>query len=172
MNDFLYLPYIVEIVNQCGFALLAEQDIMRGISEDRDEIKWYGIQNLLIAGAHISKILWPDKNKKKECRGVELRKYLGIDCSSYKYLKDRNMRNHFEHIDERLDSWAESSKQHNFMDLCSSSMACPPIDSEDRLRIFDNTTWKVAFWKHDYELKLLLKDIKSLQNSITIRNKC
>lgn len=53
--------------------------------------------------ASVSKIFWPQKESKE--RGEWLRAKVGLP--EQHPLSDRRLRNHIEHIDERLDKWTE-----------------------------------------------------------------
>ena len=99
-------------------------------------------------------------------RGEKLRKSLGIEDNSP--IQPRNFRNHFEHFDERLEEWAESSERHNFVD----SSVLPPnmiagIDQKDYLRNFDSTTWTLTFRGDKYELKSIIKAIYELYPKVS-----
>src|SRR5437868_2073105 len=123
-----------EIAHQCNFAVLAESDLkqsflnMRTNSPDRvvnfsAEMNrfWYSAQALLVAVANISKIFWPIPSRPKKGEDEEarreyektrqedaeiLREALHIDNSSP--LKNRKLRDHFEHFDERIAKLPES----------------------------------------------------------------
>jgi len=152
-----------EIERQCKFAIIAIEQGKTGLSNNDSDLIWYAIQNFLVVVGNISKIFWPTRNKE---RGEELRRSLGIEDNSP--IQPRNFRNHFEHFDERLEEWAESSERHNFVD----SSILPPnmiagIDPKDFLRIFNPTTWTLTFRGDKYELKPIIKAIYELYPKIS-----
>lgn len=154
-----------EIERQCKFAIIAIEEVKTGLSNNNSDLVWYAIQNFLVAVGNISKIFWPI-NQKYGMRGEELRKSLGIEDNSP--IQPRNFRNHFEHFDERLEEWAESSERHNFVD----SSILPPnmiagIDQKDYLRNFDPTTWTLTFRGDKYELKPIIKAIYELYPKVS-----
>lgn len=154
-----------EIERQCKFAIIAIEEVKTGLSNNNSDLVWYAIQNFLVAVGNISKIFWPI-NQKYGMRGEELRKSLGIEDNSP--IQPRNFRNHFEHFDERLEEWAESSERHNFVD----SSILPPnmiagIDPKDFLRIFNPTTWTLTFRGDKYELKPIIKAIYELYPKVS-----
>jgi hypothetical protein len=53
--------------------------------------------------AVVSKILSPSGNRRSRSRAEHLRQYLGIEQGEP--ILGRTLRNHLEHIDERIDSW-------------------------------------------------------------------
>ncbi len=80
---------------------------------------WYSVEAFLMATGNISKVFWPSVSKshkeraKIEKRCTQLREKWGIKNDSP--LASRELRNHFEHFDERIDSWYYSKRQ-NLMD--------------------------------------------------------
>ena len=154
-----------EIERQCKFAIIAIEQTKVGLANNNFDLVWYAIQNFLVAVGNISKIFWPP-NQKYQMRGEELRKSLGIEHNSP--IQPRSFRNHFEHFDERLESWAASSKRRNFVD----SNIGPPnmiagIDTEDFLRSFDNTTWALTFRGDKYDLKPIIEAIYGLYPKVS-----
>ena len=127
-------------------------------AQDGDRV-WYSVQGLLIAVGNISKLLWPIAAHEE--RGRSLRQVLGVPDDSV--LAPRTFRNHFEHFDERLESWATSSERGNFVD----SNIGPPgmivgIDPGDYLRNLDTQDLAVTFRGDKYELNSILQAVKTL----------
>ena len=163
MEKMVLKIFQMEIERQCKFAIIAIEEVKTGLSNKDSDLVWYAIQNFLVAVGNISKIFWPTRNKE---RGEELRRSLGIEDNSP--IQPRNFRNHFEHFDERLEKWAESSERHNFVD----SSILPPnmiagIDPKDFLRIFNPTTWTLTFRGDKYELKPIIKPIYELYPKVS-----
>ncbi len=75
------------------------------------------VHNLLSNMGIISKILWPprgrtaEETRRADARGGHLRNLLGIGLEHA--LRNRTLRNHLEHLDERIDSWSASSESFN-----------------------------------------------------------
>ena len=93
------------------------------------------IQAFLVAVANLSKILW---NEKFTSRGEELRRVLQVPTDSP--VKDKNIRNVFEHYDERIESWVNSSKRRHISDMnisISGFSAIPDLDPIDCMRNLD-----------------------------------
>jgi hypothetical protein len=132
---------------------------------------WYSLQNFLVATANVSKLLW-DGNRDKtkaiigKARGKKLREIYGIEEKSP--LNDRNIRNHFEHFDERIDSWAASSARMSFVDSNigpKDSIAGPA--KSDYFRNFDPTKCILSYADEDYELITVNEAIKCLYEKVT-----
>jgi hypothetical protein len=78
---------------------------------------WFASHALLNAAANVSKHLWPGRRKRQDVqdrfahRGEELRAILGVNDDSP--LNNRDVRNDFEHADERLEEWWLDNPNHN-----------------------------------------------------------
>lgn len=190
MEKFVLRIFQEEIKRQCKFAVIATSEIKSGLSSLNADQVWYAIQNFLVAVANISKIFWPsyeryqyqgDKLRKEgkveeakkrikkaeelKQRGEELRKDLGVCNNSPIHL--REFRNHFEHFDERLEDWAKSSKNLNFVDSnIGPSNAIVGFSKGDYIRNFDNVAWRVTFRGEEYELKPVVKAIHELYQKL------
>ena len=67
----------------------------------------YSIQSFLGACGNVSKLLWPIKLADKASR-APLRRSLHANNKRsifYRYLENRDLRDHYEHFDERLQQW-------------------------------------------------------------------
>lgn len=143
-----------EVYGQCGFALEAAADMQRQLTgrlPDGAERLFASLQALLLAVANISKLLWGTSPTTSEARRP-LRSALQVNDDSP--LRNRDLRNHFEHFDERLEEWVERDPRRNFVDM----NVGPPgmlggIDpAQSFLRHFDPSRWVASFWDEEYEL--------------------
>src|SRR5262249_37965604 len=114
---------------------------------------------LLVAVANVARILW---STAYSARAAELRKILEVDDGSP--LKSRDFRNHFEHIGERLEAWANDSPRRNFVDssLGPPGMGVVGVDPGDFLRNFDPATWTVTFRGDSYQLRPVIEALRTL----------
>jgi hypothetical protein len=103
-----------EVTRQSRYALIAYEDIeywlhyhpddptYAGIDHKAAEDRlWSNVQSFLGAAAMVSNLLWGVGNSQSELRRC-LRDRFGVDDDSP--LRDRDLRNTFEHFDERLES--------------------------------------------------------------------
>ncbi len=114
---------------------------------------WIAIQNILNAAANISKALWGQGGRLAAQR-EPLRGNLQVDDTSP--LRDVVMRNHFEHYDERLDHWWNTSEAYNHLDMS----VLPPgavegIADTDMFRVFDPTSADIVFWGQRFNVRAL-----------------
>lgn len=91
----------MEINRQCKFALTALEDMDLG-NEEVNPRFWYSVQAFLSASANASKLLWGSTEEIAR-RRRPIRQSLGISDDSP--LRSRSFRNHFDHFDERLETW-------------------------------------------------------------------
>jgi hypothetical protein len=69
-------------------------------------------------------------------------------------LEDRSLRNHIEHFDERLDTWASSSRSFNFVDLNIMPIgAIQGIPQSEIFRQHDSQTNKFYFRGESFDIQ-------------------
>jgi hypothetical protein len=129
--------------------------------------------DLLQHAGNVSKILWPASQKPltKE-RGCWLRTVLTINDDHV--LADRRLRNHVEHFDERIDEWAVSSKNHNFVDhiIGSRSMvAGESVDDADTFRLYDPQANTFIFRGESFDVQLIADGLKDISTRVLERLK-
>jgi hypothetical protein len=115
-----------EIAFQCDCILRANDHLQTASNEpmptrDVSEI-WYALQGLLIAAANIQKLAWGQGGKKGPQR-ADLRTSLAITDNSA--LHNPDLRNDFEHFDERLDEWYATAPHQNYTTRGTSSFLNP-----------------------------------------------
>lgn len=117
---------------------------------------WYAIQNLLIAAGNLSKLLWGAGNA--EANRKPWRDSLGVTDDSV--LRDRGLRNHFEHFDEKLEAWYKVSERRNFVgrNIGPQNMI-QGLDEAERFHHFDPSTGLVTFWAQSLSLPKIVAEI-------------
>jgi hypothetical protein len=162
----LDLLFLMELRRQCRFALLATQDL-EDLPKPTDMTRfWYSIQAFLVAVGNISKILWPaSKSSKYKGRGDQLRNLLAI--SSHSYLEPRIFRNHFEHFDERIESWFASTGARGFADSCiGPSNEFGGMSTPHYLRNYATDTKTIWFCGTKYDLAPVVEEINELVEKV------
>jgi hypothetical protein len=154
--------FLSEIVLQIKIAQRAA-DRLPTISGPNDRIDaWSSIQLILVAAANVSKILWP--HKKYEVRGAHLRKLLSIDDSNILFKRD--IRNHFEHYDDRISAWFEKQSSAFYRDLKIGSSDSPfgddPILTTNRHRGYDPLTQTITFRGESIDLAAVLNALEEI----------
>jgi hypothetical protein len=160
MELMLLRTFQRQVELQCRAVLIASHDFNAAMLTNDLTHAWIAIQNLLTAAANISKALWGAGGRLAEER-KPLRQSLGVEDTAI--FRDVAMRNNFEHYDDRLDRWWETSAHHNHLD-----MSVLPADSVrglaeiDMFRVFDPSTGDVVFWGQRFNLNDLLREVERL----------
>lgn len=175
--------YTMEILLQCQYALNAVRQINANYNNTRfsaNEV-FRGIHSFLTHTSNISKLLWPGRplprkgetsqNYKSRCRATEqrgrvLRKTLGLPNDNH-VLKNRELRNHLEHYDERLDEWVAREHRDVLYDYIGPLDRVSSIAEADKLRQFDIQTGVFAFGGDIYNLKALASAVAELASTVS-----
>lgn len=154
MDPRLKRQFAKLLKQQIRFFVLALGDIRSGADTRAvggfwgDDRFWYGVQNALLAVGNTSKVLWGQKGKYATERAA-LREWLGITDDSP--IRPTRMRNHFEHMDERIDKWYADGAE-LFSDRVVAGV--PPYRSDTgQFRWFEgHETLVVNFWGDRWDL--------------------
>lgn len=112
MKEFQDMIFISEILLQSKIAQRAFERL-QATHENFDRLEvWCSIQSILVSAANVSKILWPSKDR---LRGERLREMLKVEIDNP--LSNRKFRNHFEHYDERIETWFHNRSNSVYIDL-------------------------------------------------------
>ena len=110
------------------------------------------LHSLLTHAGGVSRLLWPPRPKKAagetpaeyetrwaaaKNRGEVLRKATNSDSDAHP-LRNRDLRNQMEHLDELLDTWRASGDRTGFVDwTIESEGGITGLPQQSRLRVFD-----------------------------------
>ena len=160
MDPHVTTVFKSEVRRQSKFALMAADDLKTSLEQQDQDRIWYAIQVILVSVGNLSKLFWPSKTRTRD----DLREEYSLSDDSA--IAPRNFRNHFEHFDERIEAWANSSSQ-MFID----SNVAPPgmisgIDSSEFLRNFDPESYAVTFRGDLYPLKPVLEEVNRIHEQV------
>jgi hypothetical protein len=99
-----------------------------------------------------------------------LRQALKVDDAHV--LKNRTLRDHFEHLDERLDEWAETSPNKNIVDNMIGPRAAiggNAIKDQDIIRMFDPGTKLIVFRGERFDIQGLVGGLTEVQSKAAER---
>ncbi|MGP9678622.1 hypothetical protein ACT3TC_08295, partial [Halomonas sp. AOP27-A1-41] len=122
--------------------------------------------------SNMSKIFWPpqtkgNKGEQRRLRGEILREKLGLPDQGH-FLCDRNIRNHLEHYDERLDDWRENSpERHILSDMIGPPSAIGGIDPQNMMRGYAPSTHSFNFRGESYDIQQLADTIVLINEQIS-----
>jgi hypothetical protein len=160
MELMLLRIYQRQIQLQCQAVLVGSHDLNSAMTTGDMTRVWIAIQNILAAAANISKALWGQGGKFAKER-EPLRASLQVDDTSP--LRNVVMRNHFEHYDERLDRWWDSSKSHNHLDMSiMPAGAIQGLADIDMFRVFDPATADIVFWGQRFNVNEIVQEAARL----------
>ncbi len=146
MDTMLLRVFQAHVADQCNAAMMgASQMNVDRRSFDHD-VFWIGCQNLCTGAANVAKALWGIKGSGLFEPRRPLRESLGVSDNSP--LRNVDMRNAFEHLDERIDEWWGKSGRHRLVDRSVGPLAYfeQRYQEVERFRIFDPTTMDISFW--------------------------
>lgn len=111
-NNLLLIKYN-DIVQNCETVVEAYNEMHYALQDGKNDLFWRKAKELLVAAANVSKALWGGKTDESKERRRAMREALGVVDDMQ--INCRTVRNCFEHLDERLDSWAEKSTSGNMI---------------------------------------------------------
>lgn len=140
-----------------------------GVFEDlkrNKDLSWHHINGLLIYAARISRILW-GKNGYKKTRGEYLRGVLNISESSIFHYQNRDVRDDFDHIDERIDDFERGDlKGRVDRNIAPVNDWIGNMGVGDYARHYDPQTRIIYFGLHSLSIVELLQELKHLEREV------
>ena len=174
MDSFIEGVFLEELRARCSACFVAVKELNSALSEQPSERDLFRPANELICqAAMISKLLWPPGHRdassaeRARLRGEHLRKIIGVDNDHP--VKSRKLRDHFEHYDERLDAWAESSRNHNIIKRFvgpRGAIAGDAIGDGDIIEHYDPSTKILSFRGESFDIQSLVDGIISVQSKV------
>jgi hypothetical protein len=140
-----------EIETQCRFILRAEERL-RTVPGDV-MLAWQELQTVVVSAANISKILWGSSGRKEKER-EPLRRALKVPDDSP--LRDPDLRNDFEHFDERIDLFFDGAPTRPYAGRNIGDVASFGGPSTDWFGFFDPFSGVITFWEHSVSLPALV----------------
>src|ERR1039458_1723222 len=114
-----------QVVFQCQAVILAAQDMQTALNtkppnpawQQAQTRFWHGAHNLVVAVGNLSKTMWgsgnPEERRRRYAERQPLRGSLQVTDASP--LRVVDIRNDYEHFDERLKRWWKTSTHHNYV---------------------------------------------------------
>jgi hypothetical protein len=161
MNPMLLRLFQQETRAHCKYILIATNQLdQRNSTGSYDDAFWRELQTFVASAANVSKLLWGQGGKFAKER-KPLRDSINVKDSSP--LKHTTMRNHFEHIDERLDRWWRESATHNIANYnVGPSTMIDGLKTIELFRAYDPSTRTARFWGNTYNLKEIVEEVERI----------
>ncbi|KXI30857.1 hypothetical protein [Paraglaciecola hydrolytica] len=169
MDEFLAKIYLEQAKQECERCFHSIQ-IMNAITQKKlDDDFFQHALDLIHHAAAVSRIFWPPGGKNKQStkrahrRGQALRDMLQLQSGHA--VQNRSLRDHFEHFDERLDDWAENSRNRNIVHRLfgpRSAIGGVAIQDSDIIHHFDPATKIFGFRGEHYNIQELATGIDDI----------
>lgn len=174
MDDFLLRIYLEQAKEECQRAFLAIEQLNEAIASSGKRDPFGPAQAMVHHTAAVSRIFWPPpggRNKaarqRSQRRGEVLRAAIGVGNGHP--VQNRTLRDHFEHFDERLDDWAEKSKNRNIVKQLvgpRSAIGGDAITDEDIIHHYDPATKVYAFRGEQFDVQELASGLGDIHRLI------
>jgi hypothetical protein len=145
------------VADQCRIVIVSVPQINEAVAARDQDSLWVACQMFVVGAGNISKALWGQAGKLTLER-EPLRDSLGVTNTSP--LRIVNMRNNFEHYDERIDTWWDTCPNHNILDrMIGSPDAVVGLSDTERFRVYDPTSGSIVFWGQQFELQPIATEV-------------
>ena len=161
MNNHIKRIYLGELIKQAKHATHCA-NLMDQCEKHSTEDFFREAEHFIQHAAAISQLLWPSGSEAKK-RAKYLRTELGITDDNI--LKNSALRNHIVHFDERLDTWANNSKGHNFVDQNIGVMIIG-LDQTNYLRNYNPQNYEYTFLNEVFNLKKIQSAIEEMYHAV------
>lgn len=176
MDESLERIYLSQVKQEWDLCQRAIRDFNGALddSEKNDPFP-YAIQFVNHCAA-ISRMFWPPKNSRKDAhiraqvRGNYLRNALSIKDDHP--VKGRQLRDHFEHFDERLDEWAERSRYRNIVNRLLGPrqlVGGDGVEDGDVIHHYDPETKIYAFRGQKFDMQELAAGVADIYMKLEVR---
>lgn len=170
------MVFIVELGEQCRAFMTAYSEvtelIAQGLPRNEEERRifsrriWSRLQACLASCSIIYKILWPSQlNEKALIRSRGIKQFIELD---EKNPFPREVRNSFEHIDERLSDWLITQSDDIPWGWCLSSFDQEeePGDSSQAFRYFHLDTFDLRVADSSCNLREVMQHVHKISNKL------
>lgn len=182
MDDFALEVFVNELLQQSELAFEAYAHLYAQAQTPHQVL--FDVQAFLAAAACASLILFPRPKRKPadlrdacELRGKELRALLEVPDDSI--LRSYELRDHFQHFDERLQKWANRPYPKGFADqnvfrgfTHEKAVTQLPVAPEDNLRLYSDQPPTITFMGNQFPLDKIAEALAILKGYILASPDC
>ncbi|WP_293367808.1 hypothetical protein [Nevskia sp.] len=173
MDEFLQSIYLEQVKQECEACFFAIRAFNAAVNSRGTDDPFVHAMALVHRAAAVSRVFWPPGAKDKRLRqrsqrrGDLLRNLLGVTPNHA--IQSRTLRDHFEHFDERLDDWAERSKNRNIVKQLlgpRSAIGGDAIEDADIIHNYDPATKVYAFRGEKFDIQAIAYGIDDLHSKV------
>lgn len=138
------------------------------VNEANPDPLFENIHHFIVHVSNVMKLIQPNTREDTDFRKYRMIKIKEVfpDIPQID-PKDINVRNDFEHFDERIDSWVINSKKHNYADKnIMPEGAIHGLDAKDNFRQYDPQTKILYFACREYHLERLYGYVQEVKNAM------
>lgn len=174
MDEFLQKIYLGQVKQECERCFQAIHAMNAIMNKQFEDDFFQPALDLIHHAAAVSRIFWPpggrnkQNTKRAQRRGQFLRDLLVIPAGHA--VQNRSLRDHFEHFDERLDDWAETSKNRNIVFRFIGSrnaIGGSAIQDSDIIHHFDPQTKVFSFRGEKFDVQALAHGLDDIFKKAT-----
>jgi hypothetical protein len=164
MDPMLLRVYQGQVAYCCRAVLFGIEDIQSSRAVETGRV-WYGVQNLINGAGNAYKALWGIGNKEDRARRYIERQPLrdSVEVTDESPFRSIKVRDAYEHIDERIEKWWNTSADHNLAD----AIIGPPgtvggnaLGERNMLRWLDPVNGKVIFWGDELDVTAVVAEAR------------
>jgi hypothetical protein len=176
MDNFLAKIYLEQAKDECERCFHSIKNMNSIIRQKVEGDFFQHALDLIHHSAAVSIIFWPPggrnklSTKRAHRRGQFLRDLLQL--SSGHPVQNRALRDHFEHFDERLDDWAETSKNRIIIQRLfgpRSSIGGNVVQDSDIIYHFDPATNILGFKGEHFDIQELASGIDDIFKKVVVK---
>lgn len=176
MDEFLERIYLEQAKHECEACFAAIEMFNAALADRNKDDPFARAMELVHRAAAVSRIFWPPGSRNKHARqrsqrrADALRKSLQIPDKHS--VQARTLRDHFEHFDERLDDWAERSKNRNIVGKLlgpRNAIGGNAIQDSDIIHHYDPATKIYAFRGEKFDIQELATGLDDIYKRIGLR---
>jgi hypothetical protein len=164
LNEHVTKIFVREIARQAEDALHSKGCLDDAIARDTAKEIFRHLENFLNSATKVSLLLWPPRDTGK-ARGEHLRTLLKV--TQRNPLQLRVARNHLQHFDDRLDKWAATTANGNYVDSNVGPLSNFRIggDATPVLRHYDPASRIFTFRSEDFDIGKLAAEVKKISDA-------
>lgn len=165
MELMLLRMFQAQVAAQCEIVLHQYDELNAAVQRCSPSEAFAALQALLTAAANISKACWGQKGKKTAQR-APLRTSIGLGENSP--IQDTDMRNSYDHIDERLEDWWQESPNHDIADgnIGPANMVSG-LRPVEMFRGYDPATQTAFFWGESFDIRAIVNEVNRIRPKVT-----